>query len=88
MAWSSLRELSTIVQETPQALERLVEAAQGGQAEAFGVLYDQWVTRVYRYVAYRVGPGPHAEDLTADTFLRALEALPSFRWRADGSFSA
>jgi len=76
------------VQETPQELERLVEAAQGGQAEAFGVLYDQWVTRVYRYVAYRVGPGPHAEDLTAETFLRALEALHSFRWRGDGSFSA
>jgi RNA polymerase sigma-70 factor (ECF subfamily) len=28
--------------------------------------------RVYAYVAYRIGDGPHAEDVVGDTFERAL----------------
>ena len=30
------------------------------------------IRRVYAYVAYRVGDGPEAEDITSDTFERAL----------------
>jgi RNA polymerase sigma factor (sigma-70 family) len=30
------------------------------------------IRRVYAYVAYRVGDGPDAEDVTSDTFERAL----------------
>ena len=70
--------------ETVQDSERLVREAQQGNAEAFGALYDFWVAPVYRYVAFRVGAGAWAEDLTEETFLRALEALGSFRWRGEG----
>ncbi len=30
------------------------------------------IERVYAYVAYRIGDGPHAEDVVGDTFERAL----------------
>ena len=30
------------------------------------------IRRVYSYVAYRVGAGPEAEDITSETFERAL----------------
>ncbi len=30
------------------------------------------VPRVYSYVAYRIGPGPDAEDVTSDVFERAV----------------
>jgi RNA polymerase sigma-70 factor (ECF subfamily) len=30
------------------------------------------IPRVYAYVAYRIGNGPHAEDVTSETFERAL----------------
>lgn len=59
----------------------LVELAQHGDAEAFGQLYDHYLTTVYRYVYYRVGAHALAEDLTSETFLRALKALASFRWQ-------
>lgn len=36
------------------------------------------VRRVYAYVAYRVGPGPDAEDLTSDVFERALRFRESY----------
>lgn len=36
------------------------------------------IKRVYAYVAYRVGDGPDAEDLTSETFERALRYKKSF----------
>ena len=36
------------------------------------------IQRVYAYVAYRIGDGPDAEDVTSDTFERALRYADSF----------
>jgi RNA polymerase sigma-70 factor (ECF subfamily) len=60
---------------------RLVERAQAGDAEAFGELYDRYVDLVFRYVSYRVSSRQLAEDLTSETFLRALRRIGSFTWQ-------
>ena len=68
----------------PQDFERisaLVELAQRGDAEAFGLLYERYVDVVYRYVYVRVGSAHLAEDLTSETFLRALRRMDSFSWQ-------
>jgi RNA polymerase sigma factor (sigma-70 family) len=36
------------------------------------------IRRVYAYVAYRIGDGPDAEDLTSETFERALRYRKSY----------
>jgi len=36
------------------------------------------IDRVYAYVAYRIGDGPNAEDVTGETFERALRYRSSF----------
>jgi RNA polymerase sigma-70 factor (ECF subfamily) len=59
----------------------LVERAQRGDAEAFGLIYDRYVDTVFRFIYFRVGSRPLAEDLTADTFLRALKRIGSFTWQ-------
>ncbi len=59
----------------------LVQRAQTGDAEAFGELYDRYVDLVYRYIYYRVGTTQLAEDLTSETFLRALRRISSFTWQ-------
>jgi len=59
----------------------LVQRAQAGDAEAFGELYDKYVDQVYRYIAYRVPSSQVAEDLTSETFLRALRRISSFTWQ-------
>ncbi|MFF3523897.1 ECF subfamily RNA polymerase sigma factor, BldN family [Streptomyces albidoflavus] len=59
----------------------LVERAQDGEAEAFGKLYDQYSDTVYRYIYYRVGGKATAEDLTSETFLRALRRIGTFTWQ-------
>ncbi len=47
--------------------------------EAFGALYERYVSQIYRYHYYRTGNVQDAEDLTARTFYRALRKLPSYR---------
>jgi RNA polymerase sigma-70 factor (ECF subfamily) len=66
--------------ETAVALG-LVHRAQAGDAEAFGLLYDRYVDQVYRYIAYRVASAAVAEDLTSETFLRALRRIGTFTWQ-------
>ena len=55
--------------------------AQQGDAEAFGLVYDAYVDSIYRYPYYRVGSHALAEDLTSETFLRALRRIDSFTWQ-------
>jgi len=59
----------------------LVREAQKGNSQAFGLLYERYADRIYRYMCLRLGDPVEAEDLTAEVFLRALESLGSFRWR-------
>jgi RNA polymerase sigma-70 factor (ECF subfamily) len=49
--------------------------------DAFGELYDRHVVRVYRHIYYMVGSAAEAEDLTAQTFLRAWEAIERYQVR-------
>jgi RNA polymerase sigma-70 factor (ECF subfamily) len=56
----------------------LVNQAQA-DPRAFGRLYDRYVKRVYGYLYSRTGDRSAAEDITAQTFLAAFEALPRYR---------
>jgi RNA polymerase sigma-70 factor (ECF subfamily) len=60
--------------------EKLVERAKG-DPEAFGVLYERYVDRIYQYVFYRTGNRYDAEDLTAKTFYKALANLNRYHHR-------
>jgi RNA polymerase sigma-70 factor (ECF subfamily) len=66
-------ELATVME--------IVSRAQQGDADAFGELYDRYVDVVYRYVQYRVANAALAEDLTSETFLRALRRITSYTWQ-------
>jgi len=59
----------------------VVERAQAGDPEAFGELYDRYADLVYRYIYYRVAAKQLAEDLTSETFLRALRRISSYTWQ-------
>ena len=59
----------------------LVELARSGDAEAFGLLYDHYQGSVYRFLYYRTRSSTLAEDLTSETFFRALRSMNGFRWQ-------
>ncbi|MEU4324471.1 sigma-70 family RNA polymerase sigma factor [Nonomuraea dietziae] len=62
-------------------LRALVLRAKTGDSDAFGTLYDRYLDLVYRYIYFRVGSHPLAEDLTSETFLRALRRIGDFTWQ-------
>ena len=57
----------------------LVRAAQRGDRGAFARLYEANAERVYRYLLGRVDEPADAEDITAEVFIRAMKALPSYK---------
>lgn len=62
-------------------LRALVDLAREGDAEAFGQLYDHYVSGIFRFIYYRVGSQQLAEDLTSETFVRGLRAIQRFSWQ-------
>ena len=61
--------------------ENLVQQAVNGDQAAFTQLYDRNFDKIYRYVYVRVRSQAEAEDLTQDVFIKALEAIGSYKWR-------
>ena len=59
----------------------LVELARTGDKDAFGLLYDHYQASVYRFLYYRTRSQVLAEDLTSETFFRALRSMNNFRWQ-------
>lgn len=47
--------------------------------EAFGLLYERYVDRIYKYVYYRTGNVADAEDLTARIFERAMNHIGNYQ---------
>jgi RNA polymerase sigma-70 factor (ECF subfamily) len=62
-------------------IRALVDLARSGDTEAFGQLYDHYVTSVYRLAYYRLSSKQLAEDITAETFVRALRSINTFAWQ-------
>ena len=60
----------------------IVERAVKGDRYAFAQLYEKHFDRIYRYVYLRLGNKTETEDLTQEVFIRALEAISSYKWRS------
>jgi RNA polymerase sigma-70 factor, ECF subfamily len=62
-------------------LTRVVRAAAGGDPGALAELVQKTQGDVWRYIAHLAGV-QNADDLTQETYLRALRSLPTFGHRA------
>ncbi|MCT4353788.1 sigma-70 family RNA polymerase sigma factor [Streptomyces sp. Je 1-79] len=67
---------------TDEAVTQLALAARSGCPEAVDRLVRATQRDVWRYVAFLSADPQAADDLTQDTFLRALGALPRFEGRS------
>jgi RNA polymerase sigma-70 factor (ECF subfamily) len=57
----------------------LIKRAQKGKVEAFGVLYERYAATIFRFVYSQTLNRWDAEDMTADVFLKAWQALPQYQ---------
>lgn len=63
-------------------IERIaLDQATRGDREAFGLIYERYVSRIYNYIYYRIGNPYDAEDLTARVFYRAMRRISSYENR-------
>lgn len=46
--------------------------------EAFGEIYERYLSKIYNYIYYRTGNQQDAEDLTAKVFYRALSHIDKY----------
>lgn len=65
------------VEET-EDLRSLILSAKKGDTEAFGVVYTQLFTPLYRYVFTRCRDTELANDICQQAFLRFFQALPGY----------
>jgi RNA polymerase sigma-70 factor (ECF subfamily) len=71
------RKLRFLVANTER---NLAERVAKHDSKAFAELYKRYVDRIYRYIYFKSGRTDDAEDLTAQVFLKAWEAVTSYRW--------
>ena len=50
-------------------------------SEAFSELYEKYYSQIFGYILKRVANLEIAQDVTSETFLKALKNLWQFRWR-------
>ena len=56
----------------------IIVACQRGEVQRFAELYDLYADRIFRFIFHKTMQRELAEDLTSDTFLRALEKIGQF----------
>lgn len=66
--------------------DELIESCQNGRLVDFEELYIRYLKGIYAFIFYRTMDRSTAEDLTSQTFLKALEHIGSYD-RNKGAFS-
>lgn len=68
--------------------ELIVKKAKKGNQEAFGQLYDKYITKIYRFIFFKVETKSEAEDITQQVFLKAWQNIYSFKNKKGARFSS
>lgn len=58
-----------------QSDQALVAAYCSGDTDAFGILYDRYSEKIYRFIYYKTFDTASTEDLTSSTFFKALNKI-------------
>ena len=64
-----------------------ITACQAGRSSAFAALYEVYLRKIYDFIYYKTWHRETAEDLTAETFRKALEKIGKFD-PAKGTFQS
>src|SRR3989338_9886947 len=60
---------------TEEELKRILQKAQNGDSEAFGLIYEHFSEKIYRFIYFRVSHKEVAEDILSDIFVKAWQKI-------------
>lgn len=66
----------------------LIEKCKDWQLENFSILYDKYFQKIYNFIYLKVYSREEAEDLTSETFFKALDKIHTFKSDSSASFQA
>lgn len=67
--------------------KEIAQKCQQGQTEEFGKLYDRYIKKIYNFIFFKTFHKEIAQDLTSQTFFKALEKIDTFD-ATKGEFSS
>lgn len=56
----------------------IIKSIKNGNLNDFGLLYDAYLPKIYRYVFFKTRQKETAEDITSDVFMKALSKIETF----------
>ena len=66
----------------------LITKAKSGETEAFGLIYDHYLPKIYRFILMKVSRREEAEDITHQVFLKAWTSIGTHYSEMDLPFSS
>lgn len=60
---------------------KIIRQAQKGDAESFGLLYDHYLPKIYRFIFIKTSIKEEAEDFTHEVFLSAWKNIENYDHR-------
>lgn len=63
----------------PQSDLEIIKDCQKGNSEAFGLLYEKYINKIYNFIYYKTFSRENTEDLVSKTFFKALRNLEDFK---------
>jgi RNA polymerase sigma-70 factor (ECF subfamily) len=67
-----------------EALDRYKQ----GDIDAYGVIYSQFVRKVYDFCYYKTFDKDRAEDITSEVFMKGIKSIGSFRGTAEAELGS
>ncbi len=61
-----------------QEIIQLIESAKNGDADSFGLIYEEYADIVFRFIYSQLSHYQDAEDLTEEVFLRIWRSLETY----------
>ena len=58
--------------------KKIIKDCKKGDLEKFSGLYDVYIGKIYRFIFYKTSHKETAEDLTSETFTKALKSIEGF----------
>lgn len=68
--------------------KEVITLCQKWNLDHFGVLYETYVDKIYKFVYLKTYDKSLAQDITSETFLKALDKIKTFKNNEESSFKA